>query len=386
MSGARGGVRRARRPRQAGRRSARGRRDRRGQGVLGGRRSQGAAGDDARADLGLPRRAQSPDERGRGVPAAGDRGDQRRGVRRRPRAGAGLRHPHRRRQRRDGADRGAAGHHPGRGRHAAAGAHRGRRRRQGADPDRAPRAARSAPTRWASCRTSCPAENLADAAAKLADEIAAAGPLAVAAAKRAIDEGAALPLADGAGAGGGVLRGGAGQRRSQRGPGRVRREAAARVQRTSRRSRQCHAATTSRRASDKAQARRRAQVPREQRRRGQAVLPRADRAAVRRRRQGLRRGRPARQRDRARSARRRRRHRHRARARPPGRDHGQRLDGQGRARGARAPSRRSSASRRRRAGCGCRSSTWSIRRARASPIRSTCSRGGATRAASSPTR
>ena len=36
-----------------------------------------------------------------------------------------------------------------------------------------------------------------------------------------------------------------------------------------------------------------------QRRRGQAVLPRADRAAVRRRRQGLRRGRPARQRDRA---------------------------------------------------------------------------------------
>jgi enoyl-CoA hydratase/carnithine racemase len=41
-----------------------------------------------------------------------------------------------------------------------------------------------------------PAENLADAAAKLADEIAAAGPLAVAAAKRAIDEGIALPLAD----------------------------------------------------------------------------------------------------------------------------------------------------------------------------------------------
>src|SRR6185295_14769029 len=41
-----------------------------------------------------------------------------------------------------------------------------------------------------------PAENLADAAAKLADEIAAAGPLAVAAAKRAIDEGATLPLAD----------------------------------------------------------------------------------------------------------------------------------------------------------------------------------------------
>ena len=41
-----------------------------------------------------------------------------------------------------------------------------------------------------------PAENLADAAAKLADEVAAGGPLAVAAAKRAIDEGAALPLAD----------------------------------------------------------------------------------------------------------------------------------------------------------------------------------------------
>jgi methylglutaconyl-CoA hydratase len=42
-----------------------------------------------------------------------------------------------------------------------------------------------------------PAETLADAAAKLADEIAAAGPLALTAAKRAIDEGAGLPLADG---------------------------------------------------------------------------------------------------------------------------------------------------------------------------------------------
>ena len=41
-----------------------------------------------------------------------------------------------------------------------------------------------------------PAETLADAAAKLADEIAAAGPLAVAAAKRAIDGGWALPIAD----------------------------------------------------------------------------------------------------------------------------------------------------------------------------------------------
>jgi len=41
-----------------------------------------------------------------------------------------------------------------------------------------------------------PAANLVDIAAKLADEIAMAGPLAVAAAKRAIDEGAALPLAD----------------------------------------------------------------------------------------------------------------------------------------------------------------------------------------------
>jgi enoyl-CoA hydratase/carnithine racemase len=41
-----------------------------------------------------------------------------------------------------------------------------------------------------------PAEILADAAAKLADEIAAAGPLAVAAAKRAIDGGWTLPIAD----------------------------------------------------------------------------------------------------------------------------------------------------------------------------------------------
>jgi len=42
-----------------------------------------------------------------------------------------------------------------------------------------------------------PADNLADAAAKLADEIAAAGPLALAAAKGAIDGGAALPLDEG---------------------------------------------------------------------------------------------------------------------------------------------------------------------------------------------
>jgi enoyl-CoA hydratase/carnithine racemase len=41
-----------------------------------------------------------------------------------------------------------------------------------------------------------PAVDLTDAAAKLAEEIAVAGPLAVAAAKRAIDEGSALPLAD----------------------------------------------------------------------------------------------------------------------------------------------------------------------------------------------
>jgi methylglutaconyl-CoA hydratase len=41
-----------------------------------------------------------------------------------------------------------------------------------------------------------PAANLADAAAKLAEEIASAGPLAVAAAKRAIDGGFTLPLAD----------------------------------------------------------------------------------------------------------------------------------------------------------------------------------------------
>jgi enoyl-CoA hydratase/carnithine racemase len=42
-----------------------------------------------------------------------------------------------------------------------------------------------------------PADNLADAATRLADEIAAAGPLALAAAKRAIDGGVALPLAEG---------------------------------------------------------------------------------------------------------------------------------------------------------------------------------------------
>jgi enoyl-CoA hydratase/carnithine racemase len=41
-----------------------------------------------------------------------------------------------------------------------------------------------------------PAANLVDIAAKLAEEIAMAGPLAVAAAKRAIDGGVSLPLAD----------------------------------------------------------------------------------------------------------------------------------------------------------------------------------------------
>ena len=77
-----------------------------------------------------------------------------------------------------------------------------------------------------------PAENLADAAVELADEIAAAGPLAVAAAKRAIDSGVGVPLADGAGAGGGVLRGGAGERRSQRRAGGVRGETRPCIQRT----------------------------------------------------------------------------------------------------------------------------------------------------------
>ncbi len=80
---------------------------------------------------------------------------------------------------------------------------------------------------------------------------------------------------------------------------------------------------------------------------------------------------------RARPAGRRRRHRRRPRSRAAGRDHGQRLDGEGRARGARAPSRRSSASRRPPGGCASRSSTSSTRRARASPTRSTCSPGGA---------
>ena len=66
--------------------------------------------------------------------------------------------------------------------------------------------------------------------------------------------------------------------------------------------------------------------------------------------------------------------------------HGQRLDREGRLAGARARSRRSSASRRRRRRCAARSSTWSTRRARASPIRSRCSPAAAARGASSTTR
>ncbi|HMF41863.1 MAG TPA: enoyl-CoA hydratase-related protein, partial [Polyangia bacterium] len=42
-----------------------------------------------------------------------------------------------------------------------------------------------------------PAAGLAEAAARLAEDVAAAGPLAVAAAKRAIDGGSALPLSEG---------------------------------------------------------------------------------------------------------------------------------------------------------------------------------------------
>ena len=102
--------------------------------------------------------------------------------------------------------------------------------------------------------------------------------------------------------------------------------------------------------------------------------------------QGLRRGRPLRQRHRRGSPRRRRGHRHRARARAAGGHHGQRLDGQGRlvGRAHRREDHPHAGDRRR--GCGCRSSIWSTRRARASPIRSTCSRGAATRDASSTTR
>ena len=72
--------------------------------------------------------------------------------------------------------------------------------------------------------------------------------------------------------------------------------------------------------------------------------------------------------------------------RPPGRDHGQRLDGEGRLVG-RAHRREDRAHPGDgRAAAACRSSTWSTRPARASPIRSTCSPAAATPGASSTTR
>ena len=101
--------------------------------------------------------------------------------------------------------------------------------------------------------------------------------------------------------------------------------------------------------ADEDQEGRRAQVPREQRRRRQAVLPRAHRAAAAttaartssRTACSPTAGAPDLPADGVVTG-------IGTSARPPGRDHGQRLDGQGRARGARAPSRRSCASRRRR--------------------------------------
>ena len=109
---------------------------------------------------------------------------------------------------------------------------RERRRRQGADPDRAPRARRSAPTRSASSSDVVPAADLADAAAKLARRDrggrAARGRRGQARHRR----GRRAAARRRAGAGGGVLRGGAGQRGPQRRAGRVRREAAARLQGT----------------------------------------------------------------------------------------------------------------------------------------------------------
>jgi len=50
---------------------------------------------------------------------------------------------------------------------------------------------------WGIVSEVCPASALEEAAARLAEEIAGAAPLAVAAAKRAIDQGASLALADG---------------------------------------------------------------------------------------------------------------------------------------------------------------------------------------------
>jgi hypothetical protein len=102
-----------------------------------------------------------------------------------------------------------------------------------------------------------------------------------------------------------------------------------------------------------------------------------------RRRARVRRGRPARQRARGRSAGRRRGHRRRPRRRPPGVRDGQRLDGEGRLVGRAHGREDRAASPRHALRTSCRSSTSSTRRARASPTRSSCSRAGAARGASS---
>ena len=88
----------------------------------------------------------------------------------------------------------------------------------------------------------------------------------------------------------------------------------------------------------------------------------------------------------ARAPRRRRGHRPRQDARAHGRDHGQRLDGEGRLVGRAHRREDPPHPGDRRRACGCRSSTWSTRPARASPIRSTCSPAAAAPGASSTTR
>ena len=108
---------------------------------------------------------------------------------------------------------------------------------------------------------------------------------------------------------------------------------------------------------------------------GQALRPRAGRAAGRR--GVVRRGRPVRQRHGRRSARRRRGHRHRPDRRPAGVPDGQRLDREGRLLG-RAHGREDHPDHRdARTAPACRWSIWWTPPARASPTRWTCSPAGA---------
>ena len=149
-------------------------------------------------DLGVPRRAQSSDQRRRGVSAPVDRGDERRRVRRRARAGARVRPSHRRRHGRARADRGAS-----RASSPAPAGRSGWRAWSGVAAAKelilTGRRVTARGARYALGIVSdvVPRRALAEAAARSPTRLRRRGRWRSAAAKRAIDGGVGLPLAEG---------------------------------------------------------------------------------------------------------------------------------------------------------------------------------------------